>query len=97
MAGAIFMKELIPRAGGESRPGELKTEYPQYSVETAFASRPEIIFLQASGAKLPERLKETPAARAGRVFHVDDNLLLRPGPRIIDGLEQMAAQIHPEL
>ena len=97
IGGASFINELISRAGGESISGHLAAEYPQYSLETAVASRPEIIFLQASGAKLPERLKETPAARAGRVFHVDDNLLLRPGPRIIDGLEQMAAQIHPEL
>jgi len=45
---------------------------------------------------LPDRLKMTPAARNSRVFHLDDALLLRPGPRIIEGLEQMAQRIHPE-
>jgi iron complex transport system substrate-binding protein len=95
--GSTFINDLIERAGGRSISANETAEYPQYSLETAVATRPEVIFLQAEDARLPERLKETPAARAGRVFHVDDNLMLRPGPRIIDGLEQMAAEIHPEI
>jgi iron complex transport system substrate-binding protein len=95
--GSTFINDLIERAGGRSISANEAAEYPQYSLETAVASRPEVIFLEAQDARLPERLNETPAARGGRVFHIDDNLMLRPGPRIIDGLEQMAADIHPEL
>jgi iron complex transport system substrate-binding protein len=95
--GGTFVNDLIERAGGRSIAADETAEYPQYSLETAVASRPEVIFLQAQDARLPERLKETPAARTGRVFHVDDNLMLRPGPRILDGLEQVAAEIHPEI
>ena len=68
-----------------------------HRLETAVAARPEVIFLQAQDAKLPERLKATPAAQAHRVYHIDDNLMLRPGPRIIEGLAQTAAEIHPQL
>ena len=95
--GSTFVSDLVERAGGDSISAKETAEYPQYSLETAVAARPEVIFLQTQDARLPERLKETPAARAGRVFHVDDNLMLRPGPRIIDGLEQMAADLHPEI
>ncbi len=95
--GNTFINDLIERAGGRSISASETAEYPQYSLETAVASRPEVIFLEAQEARLPERLKETPAARASRVFHIDDNLMLRPGPRIINGLEQMAADIHPEI
>jgi len=95
--GSTFVNDLIERAGGRSISANETAEYPQYSLETAVASRPEVIFLQAQDARLPERLKETPAARSGRVFHIDDNLMLRPGPRIIDGVEQVAAEIHPEI
>ena len=95
--GNTFINDLIERAGGRSIAANETAEYPQYSLETAVASRPEVIFLEAQDARLPARLSETPAARAGRVFHIDDNLMLRPGPRIVDGLEQMAADIHPEL
>ncbi|HXG66430.1 MAG TPA: cobalamin-binding protein [Blastocatellia bacterium] len=94
--GASFINDLIVHAGGRSISADEKLEYPQYSMETALARQPEVIFLQAGEASLPDRLKETPAARAGRVYRLDDALLLRPGPRIVDGLEELAAKIHPE-
>lgn len=96
IGGKSFINELIARSGGESISRGAEAEYPQYSLESAVAARPEVLFLQSGESKLPEQLNRTPAARAGRVFHIDDNILLRPGPRIVDGLEQMAARIHPE-
>jgi len=94
--GASFINDVVNRSGGRSISSDVNGDYLQYSLETAVAKQPEIIFLQAGGSDLPERLKQTPAARSGRVYHLDDDLLLRPGPRIVDGLEQMAAKIHPE-
>ncbi|MFY9607981.1 MAG: cobalamin-binding protein [Blastocatellia bacterium] len=91
-----FMTDLINQAGGRSISEDLAGDYPQYSLETAVAKRPEVIFNQTGEDRLPERLKETPAGRSGRVFHIDDNLFQRPGPRIVDGLEQMASKLHPE-
>jgi len=96
IGGNTFVNDLIARAGGQSISADQPADYPQFSLETAIARQPEIIFFQVSGEKLPEPLKETPAARAGRVAHIDDDLLLRPGPRVVDGFEQMAAQIHSE-
>lgn len=97
-AGAgSFINDLINRAGARSISGEDKGDYPQYSIETVVAKQPEIIFVQAGGDELTQRLRQTPAARANRVYHVDDDLLLRPGPRIVDGLERIAAKIHPAL
>jgi iron complex transport system substrate-binding protein len=93
---ASFINDLVNRAGGRSISADVRGDYPQYSLETAVAKQPEVIFLQAGGNVLPERLGETPAAAAGRVYRLDDDLLLRPGPRVVDGLEQMAARIHPE-
>jgi iron complex transport system substrate-binding protein len=91
-----FIDDLIRRAGGASISEQETAEYPLFSLETALARQPEVIFMQSGGDALPPPLRETPAARAGRVFHIDDALLLRPGPRIVDGLEQAARLIHPE-
>ena len=41
-------------------------------------------------------LKRAPAVLNGRVFKIDGDLLVRPGPRAIDGLEQLARSLHPE-
>jgi iron complex transport system substrate-binding protein len=95
--GGSFINGLITSAGGRSISAEAEADYPQYSLETAVAEKPEVIFFQSGEARLPDRLKQTPAGRADRVFHINDDLLLRPGPRIVDGFEQMAAYIHPEL
>jgi iron complex transport system substrate-binding protein len=97
IGGKSFITDLINRAGGRSISEDLASDYPQYSLETAVAKQPELIFLETGEADLPPRLKATPAGRSGRVFHIDDNLLLRPGPRIVDGLEEMARKLHPEV
>jgi iron complex transport system substrate-binding protein len=97
-AGAgSFINDLIDRAGARSISADEKSDYPQYSVETVVARKPEIILLQAGGNELSTRLRHTPAGRTNRVYHIDDDLLLRPGPRIIDGLERLAARFHPGL
>jgi iron complex transport system substrate-binding protein len=93
---ASFINDLIERAGGRSISADETAEYPQFSLETAVARQPEVIFLQAGEDELPARLKQTPAALGGRVHRLDDALLLRPGPRVVDGLEQMAATIHQQ-
>jgi iron complex transport system substrate-binding protein len=97
VGGGTFMDDLIIRAGGRSISTDAGGEYPQYSMETAVAKQPEVIFVQFDEKQLPDRLKQTPAGRANRVYHLDDDLVSRPGPRIVDGLEQMASKIHPEV
>jgi iron complex transport system substrate-binding protein len=95
IGGSSFINDLITQAGGQSITADEKSDYPQYSLETVIARKPQVIFLQAGDARLPERLKQTPAAQQGRVYHLNDDLLLRPGPRIVDGLEQIAEKLHP--
>jgi iron complex transport system substrate-binding protein len=99
IGGGTFVDDLIKRAGGISITADEQSEYPQYSLETAIARKPEVIFFQTGEGleSFPERLKQTPAYASSRVHQIDDDLLLRPGPRIIDGLERMARAIHPEI
>jgi len=37
------------------------------------------------------------AAKKGAIYPIDPDLATRPGPRIVEGLEEMARIIHPEL
>lgn len=96
-AGAgSFINDLVNRAGARSISADDNADYPQYSIEAVIAKRPEIILLQSGGTELTPRLRQTPAGASNRVYHIDDDLLLRPGPRLIDGLEELAARVHPE-
>jgi iron complex transport system substrate-binding protein len=38
-----------------------------------------------------------PAVKNKRIYLIDSDLVDRPSPRIIDGLEAMARLIHPEV
>jgi iron complex transport system substrate-binding protein len=42
------------------------------------------------------RWKTVPAVKQGRIHLIDSDLIDRPSPRIIDGLEEMARIFHPQ-
>ncbi len=100
-----FIDLLVARAGGDNLGNLLPTAWAQISVEDLITANPEIILLgdYVWGNVRPEDV----AARAGwdaiaavknnRVFPFDDNLVSRPGPRMVEGLEQLAKLLHPEL
>ena len=93
-----FITDLINRAGGESLTGDVATAYPKISKETALALNPERIILSESdnNREPNEVFANSPAVKNGKIFKVEADLLSRPGPRIVDGLERIARALHPE-
>jgi iron complex transport system substrate-binding protein len=98
-----FIDLLIARAGGMNLPG-LTDAYPQVSLEQIVLANPAIILLgDALYGTTPESVAGRPgwnkiaAVTDNRVLPFDDNLVSRPGPRLVDGLEALAQAIHPEL
>jgi iron complex transport system substrate-binding protein len=98
-----FVTDLIKRAGGESVTANVAGAWPRYSDEAALAAHPEAIIMAsedamgtASSTELAEPLKHSPANENKRVYTINGELLSRPGPRLIDGLEQLARALHPE-
>jgi len=98
-----FIDLLIARAGGQNLPG-LKDPYPQVSLEQIVVANPDIILLgDAQYGTTPEAVAGRPgwatiaAVKNNRVLPFDDNLVSRPGPRLVDGLEALAKAIHPEM
>jgi iron complex transport system substrate-binding protein len=97
-----FINDLINIAGGKSISGEETADYPQFSRETVVARAPEVIVAPSShGAEfvkesdLRRDFATTPAIRSNRIVWVTPELVDRPGPRIVDGLEQLARGLHP--
>ncbi len=98
-----FVTNLIERAGGRSVTADVNEAWPRLSDEAALASRPEAIIMPSGGAmaagantQVAAALRNSPAVRNGRVYAIDGDLLMRPGPRLVDGLEQIARALHPE-
>ena len=99
-----FIDLLIQRAGGTNVASTLKDQYPQVSLEELVVLNPDIIILSDSAyGETPEKVAARPgwstlaAVKNGRVYPFDYHLLSIPGPRLVDGLEQAAKLLHPDL
>lgn len=97
-----FVTDLIRRAGGLSVTAHVPEAWPRYSEESAVAARPDAIILPTGGSmgganvEVVAGLSKSPAVLSGRVFKINGDFLVRPGPRAVDGLEQIARALHPE-
>lgn len=101
---ACWTNELIARAGGANVFGGLPGQSAQVEAPAVVAADPEVIFLSWCGVpadKLnPERvtrradLAGVSAVRTGHVYPLDEALLGRPGPRVVQGAAAMARVIR---
>jgi iron complex transport system substrate-binding protein len=98
-----FVAEMISLAGGTP----ITTDDPavfSISLEKLVAADPEVIILgDAAYGMTPALVKARPgwgtmtAVRTGAIRPADDTLITRPGPRLVEGLRDLALAIHPEL
>ncbi len=95
---------MITLAGGRNVVSA-GADWAQIGLEELLSASPEIIILSDYPYVTPEDVagrqgawQELPAVKQDKVFGVTDpSLVSRPGPRILDGLEEMAGIIHPEI
>lgn len=99
-----FLNELLTKAGGINIASDVK-DWAQYSAEKVIAKNPQVI-LDTYSYYLPN-VKDTilvrpawqtiEAVKNKKVYDLDSDMVTRPGPRIVDGLESIAKVIYPEL
>jgi iron complex transport system substrate-binding protein len=99
-----FIDTLITMAGGENVASDMEGQYLQLSIEELLLRDPQVILLgDAAYGITPESLSERTgwsniaAIQDNKIYTFDDNLVSRPGPRLVDGLEELAKLLHPEL
>jgi len=98
-----FITQLIDRAGGYNIASDLDG-YPQLSLEQVVAEDPDFIILgDARYGITAESIAQRPgwenlsAVKNGQVLPFNDDLVSRPGPRLVDALEELAKLLRPEL
>ncbi len=112
MIGGLWMPELIDLAGGSplvTRSGELAPTLTTEALQ-ALDPAPDLVLVKPCGFPIDRTLEEEPilrslfnianwpAVRSGQIYIADGNAFFnRPGPRIVDSLEILAASIHPDL
>lgn len=99
-----FIDQLITVAGGRNVGAVLSSEWGQLSLEELIRQDPDVILLgTANYGETPEKVRQRPgwarlrAVREGRIYPINADLVSRPGPRVVEGLETIARLLHPEL
>jgi len=99
-----FIDSLITLAGGANVAADAKMPWAQLSSEEIVKKDPEIIVLGDSkyGVAADQVLKRVgwssiTAVKKNAIYPIDDDLISRAGPRVVDGLEALAKILHPEL
>jgi iron complex transport system substrate-binding protein len=100
-----FVNDIIEKAGGQNIAADADKQYPQYSQEMIIAKNPDIIIFSHHGStrQSADDILKRPgwenisAIKNKKVFYVDEDIVQRATPRLVDGLERFAEIIHPEL
>jgi iron complex transport system substrate-binding protein len=101
-----FADALIQMAGGSNIAREL-SGFAEISLEVVVTANPQVIIagvgmgtgedLSLQFVKTESRLSDSDARKNDRIYGVNMDIIGRPGPRIVDALEEFFALIHPEL
>ncbi|HEX5008938.1 MAG TPA: cobalamin-binding protein [Planctomycetota bacterium] len=110
MVGGTWMPELVELAGGRALVTQAGDHAPTLTREqlAALQPAPDVVVVKPCGFPLDRTAQEAdvlqallaprpwPAVANGEVWIADGNAFFnRPGPRIVDSLEIMAACVHP--
>lgn len=96
-----FIDDLITLAGGRNIAAG-GTGFVTFASEVLFKDNPDVyvapVGSQASPGQISARsgFDQLKAVRDKRVFTIQDDLVVRPGPRLAQGLQELARMFHPE-
>jgi len=103
--GTTIHHNLIHLAGGRNMTGDQPITYPKLNMEEVVRKGPDVIIISSMERRGEfEKAKQewfrwptVPAVSKGKVYLIDSDLIDRPAPRIVSGLEKMARLLHPEV
>jgi iron complex transport system substrate-binding protein len=104
---ATYIHDLLRVAGGDNILLERTVLYPRLGWEEVVGRQPDVVLIASHRdaadpivpAPVPPEWRPwpaVPAVRSGRVLQVSSDTILRPGPRLPDGVRRLAQAIHPE-
>jgi iron complex transport system substrate-binding protein len=102
--GTSFLDDVVARAGGVNVAHDLDRDYPTINPEKVVEWNPDVILLcymteaKSATTQIAGRIGwgGIKAVRDGQVIaDISPDELLRPGPRLVGGVEQLAERLHP--
>lgn len=96
-----FIFDLLDRAGCDPVSGGANTDYPEWSVDRLVTADPDVYLVSSESGQSVEAVARRPgfrelsSVRSNNVVLIDSDLISRPGPRVVDGLQALAEALHP--
>jgi iron complex transport system substrate-binding protein len=96
-----FIADLLQRAGCDSVSSAAKSDYPEWSVDALVRENPSVYLVSSESGVSEAAVAKRPgfdaiaAVAQGHVALIDSDLVSRPGPRIVQGLVELARALHP--
>jgi len=100
-----FVGQMIEAAGGRNIAYDAGRDYSRFSAELVLERNPDVIILayMDSSEIAVENLKQRfgwdniNAVKTGRVYNdIDPDIILRPGPRIVEGLAKLYEKFYKD-
>lgn len=98
-----FISDMVGIAGGANLGDSAGSGFPNFSSEVLLKDDPAVYIADSGSMSKPGDLSGRPgfssltAVKDGHVYVIQDDLIARPGPRLAEGLQQIARMIHPEV
>jgi iron complex transport system substrate-binding protein len=100
--GDTFIDDMITIAGGENIGATAGSGFPNFSTEVLVQTDPQVYIADSGSMSEPGEIDARAgfgaltAVKDGKVYIIEDSIIARPGPRLAEGLRQLAGMIHPE-
>ena len=100
--GDTFINDMIGLAGGDNIGAAAGSGFPNFSTEVLLKDDPAVYIADSGSMSEPGDISKRAgfgaltAVKNGHVYVIDDNIIARPGPRLAEGLRELAKMIHPE-
>lgn len=99
VGGGNFIDDVLKYAGVENVAARTRSAYPQYSFEKLVSENPQYLIVPSNVATKRQidsdkRWQSLEAVRTGRILFINADILSRPGPRVVDAVEQIADFIY---
>lgn len=96
-SGGSFLNDILEIAGGRNVVGKMNERYPTLNRESVIQLNPDYFIIPEKDFQpLPENeytdfnsLSSVPAVKEKRVYYMNPDIILRPGPRLVLGIQQL--------
>ncbi len=89
-----LVDNLLRIAGGINVLADSPLSYPKVNLESAISKKPDVVIVTTMGREKGQGFKKLQEVFGSRVKQINGDIVNRPGPRIVDGVEELYRLIH---